>query len=128
MATCDVCGGPMRPLFTGSFCPKDCDSRAAKAQSEPWELEVVLDAVLWRFKRFDVSREKVPLVATHGIWACGSWDMGTPLQEVNRHLRISWRFRAYPNEFRVDDDGITAIGYFKMPGKAPLAAFWRVEP
>lgn len=25
MTACTVCGGPMKDLFTGTFCPKDCD-------------------------------------------------------------------------------------------------------
>lgn len=31
MSTCPVCNGPMKPLFTGSFCPKDCDRPNHKA-------------------------------------------------------------------------------------------------
>ena len=27
---CDVCKGPMKPLFTGHFCPNDCDRPGAK--------------------------------------------------------------------------------------------------
>lgn len=27
MNNCPTCSGPMVPLFTGSFCPKDCDRR-----------------------------------------------------------------------------------------------------
>ena len=28
---CDVCKGPMKPLFTGHFCPNDCDRPKAQA-------------------------------------------------------------------------------------------------
>ncbi|MFA6159156.1 MAG: hypothetical protein WC763_06055 [Candidatus Paceibacterota bacterium] len=40
--TCPACGGPMSPLFTGSFCPRDCDrpravTQAPTGRSGPWE-------------------------------------------------------------------------------------------
>lgn len=28
MQACPKCGGPMKPLFIGSFCPRDCDRPA----------------------------------------------------------------------------------------------------
>lgn len=31
MSECPVCKGPMKPLFTGSYCPKDCDRPNVKA-------------------------------------------------------------------------------------------------
>lgn len=134
MAACTACGSQMLPLFTGLFCPRDCDRRertVAGVQPERWDLEVVLGGSLWRFRRLDASREKIPLIATHGSWPCGSWDMQTPLQKVNRHLRLDWSFRSYPKEFHVESDGIVAINHF---GKSHstihdvLASFWRVEP
>lgn len=30
---CPVCSGPMKPLFTGFFCPKDCDRAAPSTGS-----------------------------------------------------------------------------------------------
>ena len=38
---CDVCKGPMKPLFTGHFCPNDCDRPAVKAARLNKEIEEI---------------------------------------------------------------------------------------
>lgn len=41
MNPCKICGGPMSALFTGTFCPKNCDRVATTAaQSKPFVVEM----------------------------------------------------------------------------------------
>lgn len=62
MSECPVCKGPMKPLFTGSYCPKDCDRPGAKLATISKEIE----------------KDQV-LAAQPRIWSSfGGWGMVGP--------------------------------------------------
>lgn len=48
MISCPTCGGPMKPLFTSTFCPRECDLRTTTAapivveiKGRRWSVELV---------------------------------------------------------------------------------------
>lgn len=44
--TCITCQSPMKPLFTGFFCPNDCDRKKTDEQSMGWWVTGKKDAEL----------------------------------------------------------------------------------
>lgn len=62
---CPVCGGPMKPLFQSTFCPRDCDRKSKK---EAW-VDVSVDDLVFVSEWDDEPTLK--LVVCPG---CGSTD------------------------------------------------------
>lgn len=85
--TCTFCGGAMKPLFSGYFCPKDCDRKPS--------LGDLTTFWTWFNQKYRVqfvsTGELIPVWATHGWWArkatfsdafqemgkTGSWELHT---------------------------------------------------
>jgi hypothetical protein len=44
-ATCPACKGPMKPLFTGFYCPKDCDRPFMRKEQIDKEIKQAQDAM-----------------------------------------------------------------------------------
>lgn len=73
MHNCLTCGGQMKPLFTGWFCPRDCDRKPASPLSnglewKPWPADPSWHyAIVMRF-------EDLPVRARGAWWV----DKGSP--------------------------------------------------
>lgn len=68
MSTCPTCNGPMRPLFTGSFCPRDCDRPTTRSAQE--EYLFLYSGIKYRVIRLTVD-DPIPAEAAWG-WCLSS--------------------------------------------------------
>lgn len=67
MNICNICGSSMKPLFTGFYCPKDCD-RPRSLHS--WERYKDTN---WYYIELKIG-DRIPDEATHGWWMDGTYD------------------------------------------------------
>ena len=98
---CPTCHGPMKPLFTGSFCPRDCD-RPAAATSARQHLLRGIGGSDWLVERVEVDGT-VPQTATHG-W--GLYPGGLPgenerdsIERLIEDLHVRWKRHVTPGYF-----------------------------
>ena len=55
--TCPTCKGVMKPLFTGSYCPKDCDRpRSGIVVTGTVTLHGYLNTFVWNKRRWGIRR------------------------------------------------------------------------
>lgn len=62
---CPTCSTPMKPLFSGEFCPNDCDRTSAKVKEESWK-----DQLLKR-----IRPNSAKLILKSGWLECPKWAL-----------------------------------------------------
>lgn len=67
MLTCPTCKGHMKPLFTGFFCPNDCDRTPRPLKSTDAFIHVH-DGTRWQVWLADSIDRVLPLEAQRGWW------------------------------------------------------------
>ena len=83
MSTCPTCQGPMRPLFTGMFCPRDCDRSTARSARN--EFLFLHCGIQYRVIRL-TGNDPIPAEAVYG-WSLSSGsepyqNSDLPMKEV----------------------------------------------
>ena len=92
MHTCLICGHVMKPLFTGWFCPQDCDRRPTSNTTDRLEWKPYPYKTGWRYAV--VSRlEDLPERARGGWWIVKDSDPLNcqPYLDVDQ---IGWKYDA----------------------------------
>lgn len=89
-ASCAVCGGPMRPLFTGSYCPRDCDRAPTVAGPNGHHHFLTLKGNTYRAVRIEKGqtfpREAIYGWRLHGKVHGPAEDPDLPMEEVLQEI------------------------------------------